>query len=104
MAMLAVVILEIPVMPAVIVKFLSLTSKKIFPEPCTFIRQVVLVTVKVGAVISLDPVLGTPLIHKEKVVPPSYETKISTFAQFTGAALVPFTFQVTVCALVLAQV
>ena len=39
-----------------------------------------------------------------KVLPPSVESSIATLAQLTGAAVVPATFQVTVCALLPAQV
>ena len=43
------------------------------------------------------PSLGVEADKVVKVTPPSVVSKISTFAQLTGAAVVPATFQVMVC-------
>ena len=89
---------------AVMVKLLSLMSKKTFPTASTFIRQVLMVTASEGTVMLCVPSFGVLASNVVKVFPPSIESKILTLAQLTGAVLVEFTFQVTVCVLLLAQV
>ena len=89
---------------AVIVKLLSLMSKKIFPTASTLIRQVVIVVASLGTVITCVPSFGVLASRVVKVVPPSKESSIFTFAQFTGVVLVEFTFHVTVWVLLLPQV
>ena len=82
--------------PAVIVKFVLEISKKIFPTASIFILAVV---VGVFGIVSTSlPSFGV-LADKtvEKVLPPSVDKDIFTFAQLTGAAVVPATAHVIVC-------
>ena len=58
-----------------------------------------------GAVMPALPSFAVPASRVVgKVCPPSTDRWMSTLAQLTGAAVVPATFQVTVCALPPAQV
>ena len=50
-----------------------------------------------GIVTACVPSFGVAANNVDHVVPPSVEIKISTLAQFTPLAVVPATFQVTVC-------
>jgi len=73
-------------------------AKKTFPTQATRMRAVALPVGVLGTVIACDPSFG---VEARSVVgnvcPPSVERSIDTFAQETGAAAVPATFQVTVC-------
>src|SRR3954447_4810334 len=66
------------------------------PTAATSMRAVlVLIEGSVTWAVPLLGVLARSTVGK--VFPPSVESRIETFAQFTGAAVVPATFQVTVC-------
>ena len=81
----------------VILKFVSEISKKILPTASTFIRAVV-VGVPGIETVSL-PSLGVLAVSViGKVLPPSVESEILTFAQLIGAPAVFATLQVTSCA------
>ena len=82
--------------PAVMVKLVFEISKKILPTASTFIRAVVVGVL--GTVITSLPSLAVLAISVLNVFPPSVEIEIFTLAQLTGAAVVLFTDQVTVCA------
>jgi len=77
------------------VKFVSEISKKMLPTASTFIRAVVVDIF--GIVTDWLPSLGV-LARSVigKVLPPSVEREILTFAALTGAAVVLLTFHVTV--------
>ena len=80
---------------ALIVKFVSEISKKILPTPSTFIRAVVVCMF--GITTDSEPSLAVLAARTVgKVLPPSVEREILTFAALTGAAVVLLTFQVTV--------
>ena len=81
--------------PVTIAKSTSEMSKKIFPIASIFTRAVWVGVL--GIRMLSDPSLGV-LAERTvgKVVPPSVEREILTFAAFTGAPFVPATFQVTV--------
>jgi hypothetical protein len=74
-----------------------LISKKILPTASTIIRTVVLGVL--GTMIDSDPSLGVLATRVVNEVPPLVEIEILTFAQLTGAPVVPFTDQVMVSAL-----
>src|SRR5688572_22396902 len=70
-------------------------SKKIFPMASTFTRAWV-VAMPLGNTTAAVPVLGVLAVRViGKVLPPSVESVIFTFAQLTGALLVLLTLQVT---------
>lgn len=77
-----------------ILKFVFEISKKMFPTASTFIRAVVVSMsgIRTDSAPSLG-VLAARMVGK--VLPPSVEREILTFAALTGAAVVPLTFQVT---------
>src|ERR1041384_4016819 len=81
--------------PAVIVKLVLEISKKILPTASTFILAVVVGVL--GIVTASLPSLAVLATRVLKVAPPSVEMDIFTLAQLTGDAVVPATFQVTVC-------
>ena len=81
--------------PAVIVKLVLEISKKILPTASTFILAVVVGVL--GIITTSLPSLAVLATKVLKVVPPSVEMDIFTLAQLTGEAVVPATFQVTVC-------
>lgn len=71
------------------------TSKKLFPVQATF-TCAWLVLVSGGTVVESLPSFGVAAASVlGKVLPPSVERRMSTFARLTGAAVVPATFQVT---------
>src|SRR5690348_8280323 len=68
---------------AVIVKFTFERSKKMFPTAATLTRASVVAVF--GTVIWAEPLLGTLAASVVgNVFPPSVESRIATFAQFTG--------------------
>jgi len=77
------------------VKLVSEISKKILPTASTLIRAV-----DVGASgikTDAEPLLAVLAVRMVgKVLPPSVDSEIFTFAALTGAAVVLATFQVTV--------
>ena len=79
-----------------IVKFVFEMSKKMLPTASTLILAVVVLTP--GSVTSCEPSFG---VFASSIVgyvkPPSVESRMLTFAQLTGAAVVFATFHVTVC-------
>jgi ABC-type amino acid transport substrate-binding protein len=79
---------------AAIVKFVSEISKKMLPTASILTRAVVVCI----SGISTDSVPSFGVLTARttgKVLPPSVESEILTFAALTGAAVVPLTFQVT---------
>src|ERR1041384_1293685 len=81
--------------PDAIVKFVSETSKNMLPSASTFMRAVVVGVfgTSTDSLPSLS-VLATRTIGK--VMPPSVDSDIFTFAALIGAADVPATLHVTV--------
>ena len=88
---------------APIVKLVFEISKKIFPTASTFTRQVV-PGVDGTVIVSVPSLAVADASTVGKVSPPSVDNKIFTVAQLTGAAVVPFTLQVTVAELPAFQV
>src|SRR5215213_5524404 len=79
-----------------IVKFTLLISKKIFPTASIFTLHCE--PGLFGTVIFSVPSFGVLAASvMGKLFPPSVESRILTVAQLTGATLVEFTLQVTVC-------
>mgnify|MGYP001771087526 CR=1 FL=1 len=78
-------------------------SKKILPTASTLMRAVVVAVF--GMVTTSVPSFGVLAANTVgKVCPPSVDKEIFTLAQLMGAAVVPFTLQVMVCAEPPAQV
>ena len=74
-------------------------SKKMLLLACTLRRAVVVGVARAGRVTGSLPSLGVAVSKVTgKVWPPSVESRMSTLAQLTGAAVVLFTLQVTVWA------
>ena len=83
--------------PAVIVKLVLETSKKMWFVPLTI--NLAVVEGVLGIVIACVRSFGVAAKTVDQVFPPSVEIKISTLAQFTLLAVVPASFQVTICEL-----
>ena len=82
------------VVVVVILKFLLLISKKIFPIASIFILAEVVTLF--GTTIGCEPSLGVVSVNTTgKVRPPSVLKEIFTLAQLIGARLVDPTLQVT---------
>ena len=85
-----------PVAAAVIVKFTFEMSKKMLPTDSTLIRASVVAVP--GRVTDCEPSFGVPATSTVgNVYPPSVESRMLTFAQLIGVAVVLATFHVTVC-------
>ena len=85
-----------PVVAAVIVKFTFEISKKTLPAASTLIRASVVAVP--GRVTACEPSFGVPATSTVgNVYPPSVESRMLTFAQLIGVAVVLATFHVTVC-------
>ena len=86
-----------------IVKFTFEMSKKMLVAHATFTRAVEVVTF--GSVTDCEPSLGVAAASTVgNVLPPSVDSRMSTFAQLTGGLAVLATFHVTVCVLALPHV
>jgi hypothetical protein len=77
------------------VKFVSEISKNTFPTASTFTRAVVVDTLGMSTA-SLPSLTVLAAKTVGKVVPPSVESDIFTFAALMGAPAVPATFHIIV--------
>ena len=82
---------------AVMEKLAFEISKKILLLACTLMRAVVIAAGRTGIVTGSVPSLGVAVSRvMGNVRPPSVDSRMSTLAQLTGAAVVLFTLHVTV--------